>query len=464
MWQPNLAGYAGPKYKALADAISDAILKGELASEVKLPPQRRLADALGVTVGTVTRAYALVEQRGHVEARVGSGTYVCPSKTVSQYALNHDPDKIDFATCRAPQLEQARMMAIGFEQLSKSPDLLVQLGEYQVNPPPYQLNQYQLWLEQQGVVFASGEAPSELHFSYGGQHAIYAYLSATCRPGDSIVCEALCYPGVVKAAQRLGLKILSVEMDEQGMVPDKLSSLCKQQKPKCMYVTPNNQNPTCAAMSLQRRQELIAVAQQYDVAIIEDEVNFCTVEHRLPTLQSLAPERVTYISSFSKRFMAGLRIGMLVTPNVYALAVKQALHANTWMVSPFMFELGYQWLKNGDMARIQSCITDEMRKRQRAATAVLGNMDVQLQFGGYNLWVVLPPHASANRLANHLAEQGVVVRVASDFASHQPHNKAELPNALRLSLSAPQRFTDVERGLRLITQAYAHIEQHAFVV
>ncbi|HBP80586.1 MAG TPA: PLP-dependent aminotransferase family protein, partial [Halomonas sp.] len=76
IWVPTLEHITGPRYRAIAQAIGDAITSGELAPDDKLPPQRRLADALGVTVGTVTRGYAEAEHRGWVSARVGSGTYV----------------------------------------------------------------------------------------------------------------------------------------------------------------------------------------------------------------------------------------------------------------------------------------------------------------------------------------------------------------------------------------------------
>ncbi len=76
IWVPSIEHMTGPRYRAIAQAIGDAIARGGLAPGEKLPPQRRLADALGVTVGTVTRGYAEAEHRGWVSARVGSGTYV----------------------------------------------------------------------------------------------------------------------------------------------------------------------------------------------------------------------------------------------------------------------------------------------------------------------------------------------------------------------------------------------------
>ena len=75
IWTPILDS-ALPKYLALAQAIEEAINQGELKPEDKLPPQRRLADAIKVTIGTISRAYIEAERRGLVTAKMGSGTYV----------------------------------------------------------------------------------------------------------------------------------------------------------------------------------------------------------------------------------------------------------------------------------------------------------------------------------------------------------------------------------------------------
>ncbi|MDL4864039.1 winged helix-turn-helix domain-containing protein, partial [Halomonas elongata] len=75
IWTPELPE-DGPRYRRIADAMAEAITRGELAPGERLPPQRRLADKLGVTIGTITRAYAEAQRQGWVESRVGSGTYV----------------------------------------------------------------------------------------------------------------------------------------------------------------------------------------------------------------------------------------------------------------------------------------------------------------------------------------------------------------------------------------------------
>lgn len=92
IWVPSLKAFNGPRYRAIAHAIEAAIRAGTLAPGERLPPQRRLADALGVTIGTVTRGYAEAERHGWVAARVGSGTYVKGKAQASVFNPAASPD------------------------------------------------------------------------------------------------------------------------------------------------------------------------------------------------------------------------------------------------------------------------------------------------------------------------------------------------------------------------------------
>ena len=97
MWCPDLSHHPGPRYKALAAAIDAAIGEGVLEPDQKLPPQRDLAYRLGVTVGTVSRAYALAEQQGLVRGEVGRGTFVKAERTAESYrnpVIDGDDDLI----------------------------------------------------------------------------------------------------------------------------------------------------------------------------------------------------------------------------------------------------------------------------------------------------------------------------------------------------------------------------------
>src|SRR6478735_10512726 len=90
-WLPDLSQGSGPVYMRLADSIESAIASGALPAGGKLPPQRNLAYDIGVTIGTIGRAYALVHERGLVAGEVGRGTYVLDR---TQVAPGNQPDPL----------------------------------------------------------------------------------------------------------------------------------------------------------------------------------------------------------------------------------------------------------------------------------------------------------------------------------------------------------------------------------
>src|SRR5919106_5236808 len=103
MWTPELGARSGPRYLALADAIEQDVVTGALAAGTRLPPHRDLAYRLGVTVGTVSRAYALVAGRGLVSGEVGRGTFVCaPEAAVRPHPVDDRGAALIKLTVNAP--------------------------------------------------------------------------------------------------------------------------------------------------------------------------------------------------------------------------------------------------------------------------------------------------------------------------------------------------------------------------
>mgnify|MGYP000217847489 FL=1 len=126
IWTPAILDSKQPKYLALARAIEEAINNGELKGEEKLPPQRRLADALAVTIGTITRAYNEAERRGLVVARVGSGTYVRGKDQVNAvvHQMSQDiPGQIDMRAAFAPEGPQNQMLSSAMASMAATPKL-----------------------------------------------------------------------------------------------------------------------------------------------------------------------------------------------------------------------------------------------------------------------------------------------------------------------------------------------------
>lgn len=124
-----------PLYRQIADAIAQKVQLQELMPGTKLPTHRALADALSVTVGTVTRAYAEAERRGIVEARVGAGTYITQSdKPLWTFAAPERPGVLSFGYNVPPAINRADLFSEALQQLAAHPNELNNLMLYQ--PPP----------------------------------------------------------------------------------------------------------------------------------------------------------------------------------------------------------------------------------------------------------------------------------------------------------------------------------------
>ena len=301
IWTPIL-DTSQAKYLALAQAIEVAINNGELQINEKLPPQRRLADALKVTIGTITRAYSEAERRGLVVAQVGSGTYVRGKDNINSFTqdMNQDlPGKIDMRSAFAPEGPQTKMIADAMVSMATNQSLLSDLLPYapELGHSNHR-NSFQRWLASEPLLLDE----CDFLITHGGQHALSVSINALCREGDLILTENLVFPGVLAAAQDKGVKVISIDMDEEGIIPEKVLQACQRHKPRMIYLTPNSQNPCGTQLSIARRQKLIDICHEYNVLILEDDVQYISRNDKPVSMQQLAPEQCIYFSSFFQAF------------------------------------------------------------------------------------------------------------------------------------------------------------------
>ena len=158
--------------------------------------------------------------------------------------------------------------------------------------------------------------PDDLVVTTGGQQGLDLVAKLFCDPGDVIVAEGPSYVGALGAFSSYQADVVHVPMDEEGLNPAALSETLARlsgegRRPKFLYTIPNHQNPAGASLSTPRREQVVEVADDYDVIIVEDNpyglLDF-KAEVR-PALKSLAPERVIYIGTLSKILSPGLRVG-----------------------------------------------------------------------------------------------------------------------------------------------------------
>lgn len=438
---------AGPRYKQIADQLGTLIENGTLSTNTRLPTHRALADHLGLTVGTITRAYAEAERRGLVEARVGAGTYVC-SQNESHWTFDTpNPEQLEchFGYNVPPLLDRADMLSRAMQKLTANPAKLNQLMLYQLPEGIMQHRQVVAeWLQSQGVNLQA----DRLLFSSGAQHATQMTLNAYCRSGDTLLVEKYTYPGLISLARQHQITLKPVEMDEEGIIPEALDAACKMYQPRLIYSMPTLQNPTTGTMSLERRKAILDVCRKHNLYLIEDEVNGLLPADRPEPLVNLDPEQVIHLGAFSKCLAPGLRVGYIQVPQRLYTQMANTLQNHSWMTSPLLTGIATELIQSGDAERVLHQIRSEMKERLAITHDILADYDLRTSDTCFHVWLTLPDHLRLGEFVSSASAEGISLKSAELFV---PPGGA-VPPAIRLSVSSPTNRDVLKKGLLKIKE------------
>ena len=433
-----------PKYHAIASELSQTILTGQLAAGDKLPPHRVLAKRLGVTTGTVSRAYASLERRGLATARVGDGTYV---RYLDAGALSAGPDAdqapIDLAYNVAIPTDEPQALLGVFEQLRLDPERLAELLRYQ--PEAGMARHRRIgadWLRR----FGTGGDWHRVMVTHGAQHALAGVLRTIARPGDTLLTESLTYPGLLTLARSLRLQVIGVAMDDEGLLPDALDRAAQTFQGKLLFCSPTLHNPTTSTMGRVRREAIAAVVQRHGLFLLEDVVHAAVLREPPPAISSLVPEQSFLMASLSKVLAPGLRVGFLEASPAWLDKVAASIRADCWMVAPLMPEIATQWLSNGEAQRLIALQRQQLAERQQTAHPLLAGLDYRWQPEHPHLWLPLPEPWTSQAFAAALRQQGVLVRTSDQFAA----GRTTAPRAIRISLNSARNLDQLAQGLATV--------------
>ena len=439
-WTPRLEAREGPVYVAIAEAIAEDMRIGRLTPGQRLPPQRTLAGRLGLDFTTVSRAYREAQRRGLVDAHVGQGTFVRTAAPAAPAA----PVAGERPTGAAAAFVD---MTMNQPPVPDRPDLLDRLrlsaAEAVAGLDARSLLRYPgggskdtAADREAGVQWLRGRLPDvtadRIALCPGTQGALLALLTALARPGDAVCAEALTYPGFKAVARQLGLTVLGAPMDADGLDPDALRTLFAAHRPKLLYCMPTLHNPTTATMPLERREAVAAVAREFGVAIVEDDIYGPLAPDGPPLIAALAPDITFHIAGLAKCLSPALRIAYVVVPDArQSLQVTGALRATTLMASPFTGAIAARWIGDGTAAQLLSAIREEARVRQRLAAELLPPGCAAAQPEGFHLWLRLPANWTRGEFATHLRTCGIAAVPSDTFAVGDG-----VPEALRICLGA----------------------------
>jgi DNA-binding transcriptional MocR family regulator len=282
----------------------------------------------------------------------------------------------------------------------------------------------------------------------GVQHGISVIFSALLRPGDVVATEALNYPFVKLVADLHRAVLAPIPLDGEGMQPEALDRACRAGNVKFLLCTPTMHNPTGITMPPKRREALVRVAQRHDLLIIENDLLGGMATDPPPTIASLARNRTCYVTGLTKIAATGLRLGLVVAPEVLLARVTRAIHSTIWMPPPLLLEIFTMWVDEKILDAIVEWHRREAAARAQLAARIVGNRCPEFRQGGYNVWLRLPGSLTAHRFAKLVERKGCLVLPGDVFAigdAVPPHP------AIRVSLGGMNSRSRVEEGLRLIT-------------
>ncbi|WP_321914576.1 PLP-dependent aminotransferase family protein [Paraburkholderia sp. J11-2] len=473
----------GPVARQIVQAIIQEIRRGRLTPGAPLPGSRELAKALDVNRKTVVLAYEELTAQGWLTSEKTRGTFVSsalPEKGIEAVKPADSGIARDLGVRLAGSGPDVQCLygEDGYLTFDDgAPDTrLVPVAELaaawrkallaasQRNRLGYGDPRGTLRLRREILGMLSSERgitanEDNICIVRGSQMGIYVAARVLIRPGDCVVVEELTYPPAREAFRAAGAEIVTVGLDEDGLKVDELEKLCYRKRVRAVYVTPHHQFPTTVLLPAARRMRMLALAEQFDFAIIEDDYSHefhFTHRPMLPLASFDRRGKVVYVGSMSKLLTPSLRIGYLIAPQPFIDRAAGEVTIIDRQGDPATEAAVSDLLASGVIhSHTKKVMKIYAERRDLLARLLATHLDEWLSFelpiGGLALWTVCKQDIDMAALQDAAAREGVRFLAAGQFsAKHRA-----LP-ALRLgfgSLNAEELTDGVQRLQRAFLAA-----------
>ena len=437
------------RYKPIVDALAADIRSGRLSAGTQLPTHRDLAASAGIAVVTASRIYAELRAVGLVSSEQGRGTFVRdlalpPGHGIDQHALAGDIIDLNFNYPVLP--DQGPLLRQALRELAGSGDLDMLLRYQPHGGRERDRAAVATHLLSRGL----DVTPDHVALVNGAQHGLTVTALATLRPGDVVAADAVTYPGFKVLAEALHLELAAIPTTVTGPDLDVLNTLCERRPVRALYAMPTLHNPLGWVLDEDTRKDLLDIACEHELLIIEDASYAYLVDRPPPPLAAIAPESTVYVSGISKNVATGLRVGFVVAPPAHMPAIERAIRATTWNAPAITTAIATRWLEDGTVARLETDKRADASRRQAMAGDALKGFEQSTYPTSYFTWLKLPGNARADRIAATLSESRISVSTAEPFAiTPNP------PQALRLALGSasltalPDALSTVRRTIEM---------------
>lgn len=471
-----------PLFLQIKNQIKVMILNGELINGYNLPSERELAKELGVHRNTIISSYRELKSEGLVNSTKGHYYSVTYETKHSQLDLtskkslltwenlfNYDQlfsknlfdqmyidstssDGISFASVTAPSdaysKEELRSV---FTDLVQSQD--IDIFEYSPAQGVYSLRNNIAKLLKERQIKAT---PNDIHIVSETNQALDYIAKLLINPGDVIIIEEPVGPAVYRFFKYYGAKIITIPMDENGMITNYLEKLIQKYHPKLIYTFPTFHSPTGTVMSLSRRYELLNCSYKFNVPIIEEDW-FSDLRYdgtRIPSLKALDKHKhVIYIDSFVLAFAPGVTAGYVVATPQIIEKLKGLTSSNMAFVNNINQYLISSFLEKGiyhkNLQRLRNYYRE---KRDLICLELDKTKDLGISYykpaGSVFLWCKLPGNINLTDLIIRSTRLGVTFVPGFVFFPHGTKGD----NYIRLCYCYSS-ILQIKDGIRLLIQA-----------
>lgn len=471
-----------PIYRQLIRHIRAQIESGTLTAGTRLPASRDLARQLNISRISVVNAYAELRAEGYLSAHAGRGTFVAgerdsaaapptsngahqgyieqpsaPDRSLREMMrLSRKPGVINFSHGAPPMeffpvhhlkdaintvIDRDGSKALGYEVTEGYGPLRASVRDY---------------------VSALGIrcSPDHVLITGGTQQALDLVVQAVLSEGDILVTENPTYLGMIDVARTRRVQLQGISMDDEGIRLDMLENFILDHHPRLIYIMPTFQNPTSRIMPIHRRRQLINLANEYHIPILEDGVyhEFRFEGEQVPPLKALDDSGIViHASGFTKNLLPGMRIGYIITDGPHyerIVRVKQAADISTPGLNQRAIHL---MLERGVLAQQLERNNRELRRRRDVALAAASKYLPPGSYwntpqGGLYLWIELPKSGpTAAELYISAIQMGVAYAIGNVFYTNNCGSYR-----IRLNYAA-QRPVDIEEGIRRLGRAWREL-------
>ncbi|MDX2163004.1 MAG: PLP-dependent aminotransferase family protein [bacterium] len=487
-----------PIYRQLIRHIRAQVDSGMLPAGTRLPASRDLARQLNISRISVVNAYAELRAEGYLSAHAGRGTFVAGERseplTAATALPHHLPDRRDgngasgahsggahHENQNAPDRSLREMM-----RLARKPGVI----NFSHGVPPSEFfpvfhlrDAINTVLERDGAralgyeqpegyaplratvrdyVSALGIqcSPDHVLITGGTQQALDLIVQALLGEGDLLLTENPTYLGMLDIARTRRVQVMGLPMDDDGIRLDMLENIVLEMHPRLLYVMPTFQNPTGRIMPIHRRRQLLNLANEYNLTLLEDSVyhEFRYEGDATPPLKALDENGIViHASGFTKNLLPGMRIGYVIANGTHyerLVRVKQSADISTPGLNQRTIHL---MLERGVLAKQLERNNREIRRRRDvalecAARYLPPGSKWNTPQGGLYLWIDLPKSGpTASELYVSAIQMGVAYGIGNVF-----HTDNSGSHQIRINFGA-QKPTDIEEGFKRLGRAWREL-------